>query len=303
MQDSHILTLEPITLDSKKTIDSYFKKKCTLSSEFTFTNLFMWQKSYDMHYALLDGMLTIMPKHGSGPRSATYPIGDGDSKGAVKKILDYFEHTGDTPLLRLYNECSKEQLEKDFPDTFIFTDDVNSYDYVYKTDDLINLSGNKYHGKRNHVNRFKSTYDYEYHRMTPDYKNRCIDMFNGWVENKKDSVAGIDEQKEAVMTLLENWENLDIIGGCLTVDGEMAAFSFGEQLCADGSMAVIHLEHANTEYSGSFAAMNQQFLEHEWSGFEYVNREEDMGIEGLRRAKESYRPIFMVKKYVATLKY
>lgn len=299
---SDILVPQPITFESKELINSYFKQKCTLSSEFTFTNLFMWQKSYNMHFATPEGLLTIIPQHGNGPLSATYPVGDGDVKAAVRKILDYFEHVGEPPLLRLYNDISRYQLETEFPDTFIFTEDVNSHDYVYRTSDLINLSGNKYHGKRNHVNRFKSTYNYEYHRMTPDYKDKCMEMFKGWVDSKKDSVPGIDEQFDAVSTLLENWEKLDITGGCLTVDGEMVAFSFGEQLCADGSMAVIHLEHANTDYTGSFAAMNQQFLEHEWSSFEFVNREEDMGLEGLRRAKESYKPCFMVKKYVATLK-
>ncbi len=299
---SDILIPKPITLESKELIDSFFRQKCTLSSEFTFTNLFMWQKSYNMHYAMPEGMLTIIPKHGDGPLSATYPVGEGDIKAAMRKILDYFEHIGETPLIRLYNDISRYQLEQDFPDTFIFTEDVNSHDYVYRTSDLINLSGNKYHGKRNHVNRFKSSYNYEYHRMTPDYKDRCMEMFKGWVDSKKDSVPGIDEQFDAVSTLLNNWEHLDITGGCLTVDGEMVAFSFGEQLCADGSMAVIHLEHANTDYNGSFAAMNQQFLEHEWSSFEFVNREEDMGLEGLRKAKESYRPVFMVKKYIATLK-
>ena len=299
---SDILIPKPITLESKELIDSFFKQKCTLSSEFTFTNLFMWQKSYNMHYAVPEGMLTIIPRHGNGPLSATYPVGKGDTKAAVRKILEYFEHIGETPLIRLYNDISRYQLEQDFPDTFIFTEDVNSHDYVYRTSDLINLSGNKYHSKRNHVNRFKSSYNYEYHRMTPDYKDRCMEMFKGWVDSKKDSVPGIDEQFDAVSTLLNNWEKLDITGGCLTVDGEMVAFSFGEQLCADGSMAVIHLEHANTDYNGSFAAMNQQFLEHEWSSFEFVNREEDMGLEGLRKAKESYRPVFMVKKYVATIK-
>ncbi len=299
---SDIILPKPITLNSKDTITSYFKQKCTLSSEFTFTNLFMWQKSYNMHYALPEGMLTIIPRHGNGPLSATYPIGEGDAKSAVKKILEFFEQQGETPLIRLYNENSLRRLERDFPDTFIFTEDINSHDYVYKTSDLINLSGNRYHGKRNHVNRFKSTYNYEYHHMTPDYRDDCMEMFKGWVDSKRDTVPGIDEQFEAVSALLDNWEKLDVTGGCITVDGKMVAFSFGEQLCSDGSMAVIHLEHANTDYTGSFAAMNQLFLEHEWSSFEFVNREEDMGLEGLRRAKQSYRPVFMVKKFVATLK-
>ena len=102
--------------------------------------------------------------------------------------------------------------------------------------------------------------------------------------------------------MTNNWEKLDIAGGCLTVDGKMVAFSFGEVLCYPESIVVIHLEHADTDYQGSFPMINQQFLEHQWSDFKLVNREEDMGLDGLRKAKKSYYPILMTEKFVATLK-
>ncbi len=297
-----MLELKKITLDDKAILNSYFKNNSTMNSEFTFTNLFMWRKSYDMQYAIVEGMLTIMPKHLDGPRSATYPLGVGNTKVAIEKILDFFHSIGEPPLIRLYNESSIYELEELFPDTFIFTEDRNSHDYVYRTSDLIELSGNKYHSKRNHVNRFKSTYDYEYHTMTPEYRDQCMQMFERWCETKRNDIPGIDEQYEAVSELLQHWQELDIVGGCITVNDEMVAFSFGESLCNNASVAVIHLEHANTAFTGSFATINNQFLLHEWQNFEYVNREEDMGLEGLRRAKESYHPAFLVKKYVATLK-
>ncbi len=297
------INLKPITLEDKALLDSYFKNNCTQNSEFTFTNLFMWRKSYNICYAIIDGMLTIIPKHGEGPRSVTYPLGNGDKKVVIEKLLHYFKENGEEPLIRLYSENSIKELEEMFPDTFIFTEDVGSHDYVYKTEDLINLSGSKYHSKRNHTNRFKSTYNYEYHTMTPELRDQCMNMFNDWCETKAELIPGINEQYEAVSELLSNWESLDITGGCITVDGKMVAFSFGEPLCSEKRMAVIHLEHANTDYNGSFATINQQFLENEWSDFEYVNREEDMGLTGLRKAKQSYHPSFLVKKYVATLKH
>lgn len=300
---SSSINLKQITLDDKELLDSFFRENCTPNSEFTFTNLFMWRKSYDICYAIIDDMLCIMPKHNNGPRTATYPLGKGNIKPVIQKLLDYFAEKNEKPLIRLYNEDSIDELEAAFPDKFIFTEDVNSHDYVYRTSDLINLSGSKYHSKRNHINRFKSSYNYEYHTMTPKYRDMCLEMFNKWCDAKKDTISGIDEQHEAVNELLQNWDVLNITGGCITVDGEMVAFSFGEPLCCDKKIAVIHLEHANTDFVGSFAMINQQFLENEWADFEYVNREEDMGLVGLRKAKQSYHPAFLVKKYVATLKH
>lgn len=301
-----MLELKDINIDDKEMFNRYLKRKCSKNSEFTFTNFYMWRKSYDMKYAIIDDMLCIMPQHAGGPRSATFPIGfigeDGkerDVRPVIERLMRYFEETNQSPLLRLYDEQTVQKLIKAFPGRFLITEDVNYEDYVYDVQQLINLSGKKFHGKKNHVNKFKKTYDWEYQRMTPDNKEECIELFDAWSRNKEIyDEKGFEEELEAVHELINNWEKLDIVGGCIRVGGEMVAFSFGEPLCKD--MAVIHLEHANTDYQGSFAIMNQQFLEHEWSEYRYVNREEDMGIEGLRKAKQSYRPVMMVKKYVAT---
>ena len=127
-------------------------------------------------------------------------------------------------------------------------------------------------------------------------------MFEQWFESKKDTMDGISEQYEAVKNLIDNFDELHIKGGCLLIDGKIVAFSFGEVLSFKNSIAVIHLEHADVDYRGSFPMINQQFLENEWSSLTYVNREEDMGIMGLRNAKKSYKPCFMVKKYIASPK-
>lgn len=293
-----MITLEEISLDKKELINSFLTQKCTQNSEFTFTNLFMWRKSYDIRYAIIDGMFCVMPQHTGGPRSATFPLGTGNPKPVIEKLLVWFKERGEEPLIRLYNDEAVSELEEMFPGKFLITEDVGSFDYVYSTEELIQLSGKKFHTKKNHVNKFKRLYDYEYQRLTLSDRAEVEEMYNRWYDNKED-IPGLTEEREAVMELLKNWGHLDITGACLRVDGKMAAFSFGEPLCCN--MAVIHLEHADMEYEGSFAAMNQMFLENEWADFPYVNREEDMGLEGMRRAKLSYRPIFQVKKYVATL--
>ena len=301
-----MLELQEITLDKKALIQSYLQRKCSQNSEFTFTNLFMWRKSYDMRYVILDDMLCIMPQHTGGPRSATFPIGfqradgtEADFRPVIETLLQYFSETGETPLIRLYDDETVQKLVSAFPGRFIITEDVSYFDYVYRIDELTQLSGKRFHKKRNHVNKFKSLYNWSYHPLTPELRTECLRLFDTWCQNKQDTIPGIEEEYEAVHELFDNYEALDVTGGCILVDGEMAAFSVGEPLC--GKMVVIPLEHANTEYEGAFSMINQQFLEHEWQAYEYVNREEDMGLEGMRRAKQSYRPVYMVKKYVATL--
>lgn len=299
--------LSEITIDKKGLFDKYLYRRCSRNSEFSFTNLFMWRKSYDMKYVILDDMLCIMPKHADGPRSATFPIGfigeDGeerDIKGVIEELLAYFKEKGEEPLIRLYDERTVKKLTDTFPNKFMITEDRSSFDYVYRVDELTALSGKRFHSKKNHVNKFKKLYpDFEYCKMTPADAAECIELFDSWCENKGFESVAFDEEREAVHELLNNWESLGVVGGCIRVDGKMVAFSLGEPLC--GEMVVVHLEHADTGYEGAFAIMNQQFLEHEWQDYVYVNREEDMGIPGMRKAKESYRPVFMVKKYVATL--
>ncbi len=301
-----MLQLQEITIDKKEELNRFLNRRCSQNSEFTFTNLFMWRKSYDIKYLVIDDMLCLMPKHGDGPRSATFPIGfmneDGtehDIVPVVNTLLEECKMHGYEPLLRIYDERALQKLNDAFPGKFLISEDINSFDYVYRVEDLINLSGKKYHAKKNHINKFKSLYSWEYQSISRENLDECLALFEKWHEKKGDEAFGLDEEREAVQELFNHWDSLDVRGGCIRVDGEMVAFSVGEPLC--GKTAVIHLEHADTDYQGSFAMMNQQFLEHEWQEFEYVNREEDMGIPGMRKVKESYRPAFMVKKYIATL--
>ena len=300
-----MLSLEEITIDKRELFNRYLRRKCSQNSEFTFTNLFMWRKGYDIRYTIIDDMLCVLPKHGDGPRSATFPIGflqeDGSEKDVVpviETLLAYFEETGQQPLFLLYDDLTVEKLTSAFPNRFLVTEDVNSFDYVYRVDELSALAGKRFHAKKNHVNKFKKLHQWEYAPLSSIDAEECLHLFESWHQDK-DYVMNLHEEREAVEELFSHWDALKLRGGCIRVDGKMVAFSVGEPLC--GNMAVIHLEHADTSYEGAFPMMNQQFLLNEWQDFTYVNREEDMGIPGMRKAKQSYRPAFMVKKYVATL--
>lgn len=291
--------IKSVTLDDKPILDSYFKNARFLNSEFTFTNMFIWQPSYNIRFAEVEGNLCIFSRYGDRPESVNMTTLQGGAKKTIPKLLEYFDSIGQPPKIRIFGENQKRIIEEAFPDLFKFEKDLNSADYVYNVSDLTELPGGKYHAKRNHINKFKSLYDYRYHTMTPEFRDECREMFIRWCDSKRDTISNIDDQLTAVNRLLDNWENLDVVGSCITVDGKMVAFSFGEVLCYPESIVVIHLEHADTAFQGSFPMMNQQFLEHQWSDFKYVNREEDMGLEGLRKAKKSYHPVFLTDKYVA----
>ena len=300
--------LSNISIEKKDYLDKFLLRRTSKNSEFSFTNLFMWRKSYSIKYIVIYDMLCIFLKHADGPISATFPIGfvnaDGSEKdvtNAINFILDWFDAHGYEPLIRLYDDRAVKKLTNTFTDKFILTEDRNNFDYVYKIEDLVNLSGKKYHAKRNHINKFINKYpNFEYCRMTPENAQECIDLFDSWRNSKDDgSSVELAEEREAIIELLDNWDCLGVTGGCIKIDGKMVAFSFGEALSND--TVVIHLEHADTSYEGIFAVMNQQFLENEWQSCTFVNREEDMGIPGMRKAKQSYHPAFMVEKYVATL--
>lgn len=302
-----MIELSDITIDKKDFIQSFLNKKTGNNSEFSFTNLFMWRKSYNIRYSIIDDMLCLFPQHTGYAPTATFPIGfinsDGSEKdvsSAVSQILEWFEAQECTPMISLYDKRAVKKLNDTFPGKFSIREDRDNFDYVYKIDDLINLSGKKYHSKRNHINKFNARYpNYQYFKITSENAEKCISLFDSWRNLKEDEASvGLSEEREAVIELLNNLDVLGVTGGGIKIDGKIAAFSFGEALYDD--TVVIHLEHADTSYDGIFPAINQQFLKNEWSSYTYVNREEDMGISGMRKAKKSYHPTFMVEKYIAT---
>ena len=178
----------------------------------------------------------------------------------------------------------------------------DSADYVYETEKLSRLSGKKYHSKKNHVNKFKATYpDWSYEPITKDNVEECFQMALRWRE-----LNGCEEDEEkhaeicVALNFLRLFEELEMRGGALRVNGEVAAFTIGEQVGTD--TLVVHIEKAFADVQGAYAMINQQFAEHEGTGFPYLNREEDMGEEGLRQAKMSYKPVFLIEKGVVRRK-
>ena len=179
------------------------------------------------------------------------------------------------------------------PGKFEFEEKRAMSDYVYNTADLISLSGKKYHGKRNHLNKFLSLYNWTYKNIDKTNLKKCAEFVARITSERNPDPA---HEINAMNLLFDNFFELGVTGGCIEIDGRIAAVSVGEKM---GDTALIQVEKADTAFDGAYAAINQIFLKNEFSDCRFVNREEDMGVAGLRKAKMSYHPAFLYTKYTA----
>jgi hypothetical protein len=289
-----------LTLEDKPVLDRMLDLQQPETSDLTFTNLFMWQNSYGLqvlyHKSLDYWFLWCKP-----PKWINFflpPIGDWSNPEKVREALHFMEEWAEIEqfpfLMRRTPKRLVDALQRVEP-TLIIKEDRNTFDYLYHSSDLINLAGRKLHGKRNHLNQFLRKYQWEYLQLGPTLVQECLNIEKEWFNLKKNDDCELPEEEQAMAQVLNHFAALGVSGGAIKIDGKIEAFAVGEKL--NNNTAVIHIEKANTEYDGMFTAINQQFAANCWSGYEFINREEDMGLEGLRKAKLSYNPLQMVEKY------
>ncbi len=284
-------------LEDKEIIESYFNHHTSRSCERTFVNVFLWSRQYPVTWAVIEGAL-VFKSEDPAHVSYAFPAGEDES---VKRALDamkaYSEAKGYPFAMYNVTPDNFEQLEAWYPGRFQIKYERDYADYVYETEKLASLSGKKLHAKRNHVNKFKSVYEgrWSYEPITKDNLEECFQMALRW---RNDNGCEEDPEKNAEMCVTLNalrlFEELELTGGILRVDEEIVAFTIGEPICSD--TFGVHIEKAFIEVPGAYNMINQQFVEHECMGYRYVNREEDTGAQGLRQAKLSYRPAFLVEK-------
>ena len=299
------INLQQLTCTDKKIFDEFFGSRYCEHSGYTFTNFFMWRKMRDYRRAVEDGVLYIFSSDEEF-FSAWQPIGAQEKmQDAIGKILHAAEELKGEKKFRfvVVEKIFADELEKYPHAEFNITAERDRFDYVYLAQDLISLNGRKFHRKKNHLNAFRKLYpDAKYFPITEEIIPKCREELNVWAEAHKRTNPDnsfIAYEQAAIHEIFDHFYKFKIKGGAILIDGKVAAFTFGEKLNSD--TAVIHVEKADQNIRGIYTAINQSFVEYEWSDMIYINREEDMGLEGLRRAKESYRPIKMIEKFNATL--
>lgn len=299
------IEFKEIKLEDKALFDSYLRLYPSELSEMTFTNLFMWRELYKFRYTELYGHLCIISISDRIGPYCLQPIGE-CSVESLKKITEslyeHFVYNGWKLTFRKIPVQVKSNMEKlkIFDAIPLFAYDRDNCDYIYSVYDLIHLKGKKFDGKRNHINKFKKSYEYEYVSINnKELIPEAIRIMEEWCAIKNcDCKNGGNCERIANIELLNNFEILGCKGALIKVNGIYEAFTVGEMLNED--TAVIHIEKAKFSINGLYTMINQQFCEHEWSGAKFVNREQDLGEEGLRKAKLSYNPIKMIDKYIVT---
>ena len=288
-------------LEDKDIISHYFKHHTSRSCERTFANVYLWSRQYPVKWAIVENAL-VFKSEDEEQLAFAYPAGDpADVRRAIEWQMEFCRKRGVS--FQMYNLTPEHfaQLEEWYPGRFHIEYDRDSADYVYESEKLSTLSGKKLHGKRNHINKFKNLYGdrWSYEPITSENAEECFQMALKWREQN----GCEDDPKKrgeicVTMNALRLFQELELIGGVLRIDGEVVAFTIGEPICSD--TFVVHIEKAFAEIEGAYPMINQQFVEHECREYLYVNREEDTGAEGLRKAKLSYRPVFMVEKGTVT---
>jgi hypothetical protein len=281
-----------ITIEDMDTIADFLSKAPNeISCDATFVNLLIWQEKYGNTYAVQDGQL-FMKIDKSGDKVFALPFG-GNMADGLSRLNEYLG--GDLPVFHAQEGGRLEEFRRIVGDKYIFEENRNDFDYIYSQKELAELSGKKYHGKRNHIASFSKKFAWRYERIIADNLEDIRNCAYRWYDknNLRDNIDMRIEEK-GILLLLDNWELLKLTGGCIFADGEIAAFTIGTPI--NNEIFDIHIEKALPEYPGAYNVINCEFAR-ELSAFKYINREEDLGLEGLRRAKLSYYPIRLVKKY------
>lgn len=285
---------KPLELGDRAFIHDILQKYRPETSELSFTNLFIWREHYGLTWSVYQDCLLLV----SSTKQETYafpPVGNGPRLEAVRSLLRWLKEKGE-------KEPRIERVDKRLVDELAGTSDLSveptrdHFDYVYKTEDLVELAGRKYHAKRNHIAAFRKNYEFTYLPLTENEVPACLDMADRWCQTRGcDEDMNLNGEWKAVREALTNFTALNIRGGVIRLPGGIEAFALGELL--NPATAVVHIEKANPDMRGLYAVINQQFCEQTWRDVPFINREQDLGLETLRQTKLSYYPDHMVEKF------
>ena len=287
------------TLQDKEWVTKAFLEGQTDCCEYCFGNIYMWSDIYD-NKIYNDNGIFISADFTDEPIFC-YPIGNGDKKSTISKLIEFAKSLNVNLEFFGLTEKDRDELNYLFPNQFDIHETRDFFDYLYKSEDLANLVGRKYHSKKNHVSYFEKNFDWKYEPINKDNIEQCLLLNDHWEGlNKQKNPEEISDENKAIKKALNNYFDLDFEGGVLTIQDEIVAFTFGERL--NDNTFCTHVEKAYGNIRGAYQMINREFARQLQDRYEFINREEDTGREGLRRAKLSYQPHRLVIKYSAIYK-
>ena len=303
-----MIDFHPPRLEEKPWVDELLRRADYRGCDYNFTNLFVWSRAYHQEIARVDDFL-VTHVCGRMGCSFMFPAGGGDLASVIRKLEEEAAGRGEPLRLVCLTPRQMAELEEFFPGQFTFTADRDGYDYLYEIDRLADLGGKRLHAKRNHINRFmENNPSWTYEEITPESLGECLAMDKEWYRRSlaREGEAedrDLGDEGVALRQAMEHYQALGLEGGLIRVYGEVVAFTMGDLLNSD--TYDVHFEKAYGELQGAYAMINREFAR--WvrgrhPNVRYLNREDDMGVEGLRKAKESYYPDQMVEKHTAMWK-
>lgn len=302
-----MLTFHVVTMADKAWIEPLLALEPTCACEYNFATLFLWEAPFSKRITRCGDRLVVRLFEGAEVLYL-YPVGGGPL-GPVLEEMEADARAQGAPLRMI---CVPQEfcgrLEEALPGRFAFEPDRNAWDYIYDVDKLADLKGKKLHAKRNHINRFNDNWpDWMFEPLTAKNLAECQAMVEVWFARRDSEMeAGgksrLSDENDAVGIALENFDALGLEGGLIRADGQVLAFTIGDRQSED--CYAIHFEKAFDDIQGAYPAINREFVRHvraKYPEVKWINREDDVGLEGLRKAKLSYYPDILLEKYTATL--
>jgi len=290
----------PLELKDQEVFQTFFSAYRPEISELTFTNLFIWRSHYKFQWSIYRDWLVIISVEGEYGTFAIEPIGPSPRYEITRLVLEWMRDEKNVKNSRIERADNRIVEEVRGINGISVEPTRDHFDYVYLRDDLVKLGGNRYRSKRNHINQLVRAYSYRYEQLAPDHINDCIAVQEKWcLQRRCEDDMDLLGEWDAVKEILRCYMNLNVQGAVITIENKVVAFTIGQML--NENTAVIHIEKADPEIPGLYPVINQQFCENNWQGVRYINREQDLGIPGLREAKLSYYPDHMVNKFRITL--
>jgi hypothetical protein len=292
-----MIKFKDITLEDKEIIQSFTLKSWRRNCELSFVNIMSWMFLYRVQYALINDFL-LMRFLNNGELVYSMPVGNGNMRIALNELIE--DAKSQQVEFRLHGACKNlcAEIEEAMPNKFKYTINRKFSDYIYLRENLVTLKGKKLQPKRNFINRFqRNNSNYQYKPLTRDLIDECIALEKMWYcKNITDEgYENISAERTALNYAIHHFDELDLLGGVLFADGRIVAFTYGGAI--NYETFDVCIEKADVNIEGAYAMINHEFAKHIPEQFVYINREEDIDVPGLRKAKLSYQPEMILEKY------
>ncbi len=301
-----MLDFKPVTLSDRDWMYPMVYSEGIRNADYSFTNIFAWGESFMAKQSTVSGCLVVCTNV-DGENFYSAPIGarsDDIFAAVINELLAHCEQTGEKFILHAMSSEKAETLERLFPGKFEIEPIRDLFDYIYSAEKLATLSGKKLHSKRNFINRFISENEWTLVPITTENSHLWADMVGEWIaEHDESTYDSAFHEARALRIAMSNFDAMGLDGAYLYIGNRPCGFTAGERICND--TYVVHFEKADASVAGAYPMINREFVRmvtEKYPEIKYINREDDMGMENLRKAKQSYYPEFMEEKYMAVIK-